>query len=146
MSIVFSHSHKRLFSQIILIIAPFAILAALVVPSCKDERPNVSTIVFPDSNIHYGRDVDALFTQTCLGSQCHSGSSPAKGLDLTPPSYDNLMNHVPRLVVSGTTSNNLLIQRLDGTIPPRMPSNQNPLTDNQINGIKTWIKEGAKNN
>jgi hypothetical protein len=56
------------------------------------------------------------------------------------------MNHQPQLVVGGAPSNSLLVQRLEGTIPPIMPSNQNPLTDNQKNGIRKWISEGAKNN
>jgi hypothetical protein len=50
------------------------------------------------------------------------------------------------LVVGGAPNNSLLVQRLNGTIPPIMPTNQNPLTSNQINGVKQWIKEGAKNN
>ncbi len=137
---------KRMIARIILGILPFLIVGALIIPSCKDQRPNTSNIILPDSNLSYSRDLEPLFSQTCLGSFCHSGSSAAKGLDLTPPSYTALMDHFPRLVVAGAPNNSLLVQRLDGTIPPVMPSNQNPLTANQINGIKQWIKEGAKNN
>jgi len=53
---------------------------------------------------------------------------------------------VPRLVVSGQSNNSLLIQRLDGRIQPRMPFNLTPLTQNQLDGVKKWIDEGALNN
>ena len=120
-------------------------VAALIVPSCKDEKPNTSGYLLPDSNISYSRDIDPLFAQTCLGSQCHSGSSPAQGLNLEPPSYGKLIFYVPTLVVPRDT-NSLLLQYINGKMFPRMPSNQNPLTTNQIDGIKEWIKEGAKDN
>jgi len=140
-----SPSQKRLASRIVLLLAPFAIVAALIVPSCKDEKPNTSGYLLPDSNISYSRDIDPLFAQTCLGSQCHSGSSPAQGLNLEPPSYGKLIFYVPTLVVPRDT-NSLLLQYINGKMFPRMPSNQNPLTTNQIDGIKEWIKEGAKDN
>jgi len=138
-------SQKKLISRIVLVIAPFAIIAALVVPSCKDEQPNTSNFILPDSNLSYSRDIDPLFAQTCLGSQCHSGSTPAKELNLEPPSFSKLYYFVPQLV-SPRDTNSLLLQYLDGRMFPRMPSNQNPLTANQINGVKEWIKEGAKDN
>jgi hypothetical protein len=138
-------ARKKLFSQIALVLLPFAIVIALAIPSCKDERPNTSGYLLPDSNLSYSRDIDPLFAQTCLGSQCHSGSTPAQGLNLEPPSYSKLQYYVPQLVVPRDT-NSLLLQYLDGRIFPRMPSNQNPLTPNQINGIKQWIKEGANSN
>jgi hypothetical protein len=140
-----SSARKKLLSQIALALTPFAIVAVLVIPSCKDERPNTTGYILPDSNLSYSRDIDPLFAQTCLGSQCHSGSSPAQNLNLEPPSYSKLQFYVPQLVVPRDT-NSLLLQYLDGRIFPRMPSNQNPLTLNQINGIKQWIKEGAISN
>lgn len=138
-------SHKKLISQIVLVLTPVAIIFAIVVPSCKDEKPNTSGIVLPDSNLSYSRDIDPLFSQTCLGSQCHSGGAPAKGLDLEPPSYSKLIFYVPQLVAPRDT-NSLLLQYLDGRLFPQMPSNQSPLTQNQIHGVKQWIKEGAKDN
>jgi hypothetical protein len=140
-----SPSQKKMFSRIALALIPFMIIVAIVVSSCKDQRPNTSGYILPDSNLSYSRDIDPLFAQTCLGSQCHSGSSAARGLNLEPPSYGKLIFFVPQLVVPGDT-NSLLIKFLDGTMYPQMPSNQYPLTANQIHGIKQWIKEGAKNN
>jgi hypothetical protein len=139
-----SPSRKRALSRIAFFLMPFTLVAALVVPSCKDEKPNTSGFVLPDSNLSYSRDIDPLFAQTCLGSQCHSGST-ASSLDLEPPSWSKLNFHTPLLIAPHDT-NSLLLKWLDGSFSPRMPSNQNPLTPNQFNGIKQWIKEGAKNN
>jgi hypothetical protein len=140
-----SLSRKRALSRIAFSLMPFTLVAALVISSCKDEKPNTSGFVLPDSNLSYSRDIDPLFAQTCLGSQCHSGSTPAQGLNLEPPSFSRLYYYVPTLVLPRDT-NSLLLQYLDGRFFPRMPSNQYPLTQNQINGVKQWIKEGTKNN
>jgi hypothetical protein len=126
----------------------FFLSAALALWSCKDQvtQPSQSPIVFPASNISYSKYIDPLFQRQCAVGGCHSNTTAAGDLDLTIPSYDNLMFHQPRLVVSGASNNSLLVQRLDGRIQPVMPPIQSPLTSNQINGIKKWIDEGALNN
>jgi hypothetical protein len=118
------------------------------VSSCKDQiaDPNVNPIVFPDSNVSYSKHVDLLFQQRCALSGCHAGSAAQAGLDLLTPSYSSLINHQPRLVVSGASNNSLLAQRIDGRLAPQMPYMSQPLNANQIAGIKKWIDEGAKNN
>ncbi len=138
-------SQKRLLARIVLILAPVAVIVALVVPSCKDQQARTSSIILPDSNLSYSRDIDPLFAQTCLGSQCHSGSSPAQGLDLVPPSYSKLIFFNPPLVQPRDT-NSLLLQRINGRIPPLMPPSPGYLTENQVHGIREWILEGAKDN
>lgn len=60
--------------------------------------------------------------------------------------YANLMSYQPQLVISGQGENSLLVQILDGRAIPQMPPAGERLNDNQINGIKTWIDEGALNN
>ena len=120
----------------------------LILGSCKDQitDPNANPIVFPSSNVSYSKYVDALFQQRCALSGCHAGSSAQAGLDLQTPSYNNLINHQPRLVNPGASNNSLLVQRIDGRIAPQMPYISQPLNSNQIDGIKKWIDEGAKNN
>jgi hypothetical protein len=127
----------------------FLVVLLLVISGCKDKGitdPAVSDIVFPASNVSYSQHVDPLFQQRCAFGGCHYGPSPAGGLDLTRPSYEALRNHFPALVVVGEPSNSILVQKIEGTLQPRMPYNRQPLTDNQINGIRTWISEGALNN
>lgn len=108
--------------------------------SCKDELPTQGSVIFPTSGVSFSQHVQPLFTQKCSG--CH-GTSDA--LDLTPPMYANLMSYQPQLVISGQGENSLLVQILDGRAVPQMPPGER-LNDNQINGIKTWINEGALNN
>jgi hypothetical protein len=121
---------------------------ALVIASCKDEiaNPSVNPIVFPESNVSFTMHVEPLFQQRCALGGCHAGSNAVAGLDLSTPAYSKLMNHQPRLVISGASNNSLLAQRIDGRITPQMPFNRDPLNSNQINGIKKWIDEGALNN
>jgi hypothetical protein len=118
---------------------------ALLLLSCKDESTGVddSSIVFPAANVSFGRHVEPLFQLRCAVLGCHAGSSPAAGLNLQTPSYSSLMNHRPRLVIAGASNNSLLILRLEGRIQPLMPLRGNPLNQNQLNGIKKWIDEGA---
>jgi hypothetical protein len=126
----------------------YAIASMLIVASCKDQivDPNVNPIVFPDANVSYSKHVDPLFQQRCALGGCHAGSSAQAGLDLLAPSYSSLINHQPRLVTAGASNNSLLVQRIDGRLAPQMPYMSQPLNANQINGIKKWIDEGAKNN
>ncbi len=121
---------------------------AVIFGSCKDQvtNPNTNPIVFPSSNISYSKYVDPLFQQRCALGGCHAGSSAQAGLDLLAPSYDNLMNFQPKLVNPGASANSLLVQRITGQIAPQMPYLSQPLNTNQIDGIKKWIDEGAKNN
>jgi len=120
----------------------------LFVVSCEEnvQNPDTTDIVFPKSNVSYTTSVEPLFQRSCSFIGCHGGTDPAMGLDLTTPSYSKLRDHQPTLVVGGEPNNSLLIQRLDGSIPPQMPLFRRPLTENQINGIKTWIAEGARLN
>ncbi|MBI3579075.1 MAG: hypothetical protein HY276_11070 [Ignavibacteriales bacterium] len=126
----------------------FILLMTLLSFSCKDEvaNPDTNPIVFPDANVSYSKHVEALFQQRCALAGCHAGGNAQAGLDLLQPSYSKLINHQPRLVVSGASNNSLIVQRIDGRVPPQMPFNQAPLTTNQINGIRKWIDEGAQNN
>ncbi len=117
------------------------------VSGCKDELPtedDAASIVFPDSGVSYGSDLQRLFNARCIG--CHTGSNPETTLDLTAPSYGKLMNYQPRLVIAFESGNSLLVQRLDGRVSPRMPLIGSAITQNQLAGVKKWIDEGAVNN
>lgn len=123
-------------------------ISGIICASCEDEVSGLgpSTVVFPDSGVSYSSHVEALFRQSCANSHCHGGGDPAAGLDLDTPSYRSLMDHHPRLVLSGDGANSLLILRLTGEVGQQMPLRMQSLSDNQINGIRRWIDEGAVNN
>jgi hypothetical protein len=115
---------------------------------CKDENPvdgdSPSNIVFPTSNVSYGRYVQPLFNQTCALTGCHGDGQQQSGLRLT--SYDYLMFGGQLVVVHGQPEVSILVMRIEGRVGERMPLYRNALNQNQINGIRAWIGEGALNN
>ncbi len=123
---------------------------ACLATGCKDINPQLangqspSNIYFPASNVSYSRQVQPLFNQACSLSSCHDDGSTQSVLHLT--SYANLMFQLPGIVVQGKPDQSELVLRIQGSVGQRMPPSTNQLNDNQINGIRTWIVEGAKNN
>lgn len=119
-------------------------LTSLILSCGKDSNPTApSDITFPDSNVSYGRHVQPLFLTTCATAGCHDDVTKQSALSLS--TYENATVR-PGIIVAGNPDGSVLVQRIEGRILPRMPFNRPPLTDNQIRGIRTWIKEGAKNN
>jgi hypothetical protein len=105
-----------------------------------------SDIVFPASNVSYTRHVQPLFDVTCNFSGCHNRTNPAANLSFS--SYFDFMNRAG-VVISGKAEQSLLIQIMDVSSPSSRfhpPSFQNSINQNHINGLKTWIREGAKFN
>lgn len=125
-----------------------ALLAVLSATSCKDENPvngeSPSNIIFPADSVSYGRHVEPLFRQTCSLIGCHDDGNHPSALKLT--TYDNLMYGSLQVVVRGQPNQSVLVWRIEGRVGRLMPMNRNPLNQNQINGIRAWIAEGAKNN
>lgn len=101
----------------------------------------------PASNVSYSRHIQPIFNLKCTNSGCHDDQSRAANLSLT--SYANTTADL-QIVVPYYPENSILVWAIEGRSasgfmpPPTAPVA--PLTNNQINGIKTWIKEGAKAN
>lgn len=122
------------------------ILLMVAAWSCKDSITDGGPpdVVFPDSNVSYSAHVQPLFNQGCtFTGGCHGGEDPAAALSLE--SYQRLTDRLG-IVVPGSPDESILQMRIEGTLTPRMPLNRPVLTDNQINGIRRWILEGAVNN
>lgn len=131
-----------------------AILVALVTFAgsalwgCKDdvtggEDGSPSNVVFPTTDVSYAQHVQVLFNQTCALSGCHDDGQNDQ-VKLT--SHTNVLFANPQIVVEGDPGSSILVLRIEGRLGVRMPLNRNPLNQNQINGIRTWIAEGARNN
>jgi hypothetical protein len=132
--------------------APLLLACALslALAGCKDENPvgedgSPSNIIFPVSGVSYQYQVQPLFNQACTFSGCHGSDAPPNLVKLT--SWGELMTSgggtgvvVPREPESST-----LVLRIEGR-GSRMPPSGLPLNQNQVNGIRAWIVEGAKNN
>jgi hypothetical protein len=122
----------------------------LGIGGCKDQNPtgedgSPSNIVFPVSGVSYQYHVQPLFTQACNFSGCHGSDAPANLVKLT--SWGDLMTSGAGagVVVPGKPASSTLVLRIEGQ-GARMPPSGLPLNQNQINGIRAWIVEGAKNN
>ena len=85
-----------------------------------------------------------LFNQTCALTGCHGDGQQQSALRLT--SYDNLMFGGQLVVVREEPAQSVLVMRIEGRVGERMPLNRRALNQNQINGIRAWISEGALNN
>ena len=124
------------------------LLAALAGWSCKGTAPtgpdnSPSDIIFPDHGVSYSSQVQPLFNQACNFAGCHDDGVHQSPVILT--SY-GLAMQVAGVIVPGKPDGSTLVLRIQGTVGARMPPGAYPLNQNQINGIRTWIAEGAKNN
>jgi hypothetical protein len=109
----------------------------------------VSDTVLTDPS--YAADIQPIWTASCTG--CH-GSGGDAGLNLSSgSSYAHLVNvastqdHTRMLVLPGDATNSWLVMKLENrqTVGGKMPPSGS-LTANQIQNIKNWITQGAKNN
>jgi len=108
--------------------------------------------------ISYSKDVKPIINTSCL--ECHDGKgegSEESGLILN--TYDDLMRGTKfgQVVVPGDSESSTLFRLIAHKADPKihMPPHtkdtlaskiMTPLNDRQIDIIKTWIDQGAKNN
>jgi hypothetical protein len=115
---------------------------SLVSLSCDDTI--LTDVDIPDSNVSYPEHIQPIFNNHCNNSTCHNNEDRAAGVSLT--SYAELFSS-PFLVIPYSPDESKLFQVIEGksvTIMPPPYGNSYPLSDNQIEGIKTWIEEGAE--
>ena len=108
--------------------------------------------------ISYSKDVKPIINTSCL--ECHDGKGEGteeSGLILA--TYDDLMQGTKfgQVVVPGDSESSTLYRLIGHKADPKiqMPPHHketvaskrmSALTDKQIENIKTWIDQGAKNN
>jgi hypothetical protein len=111
--------------------------------SCDDTitSEDIDNLIMPDSDVSYAEHIAPVFEVKCVG--CHNDSRKEGGVNLS--SYTNVVAD-PRIVFRGEADNSVLVWTIEGLpgVQPMPPFA--PLTRNHINGIKTWINEGAANN
>ena len=98
---------------------------------------------------------EMIFTPTCATSNCHSGTNPPDGLDLSAGSaYANTVNvasvQMPSLfrIRPGDPDASYLVRKIEGVgiVANRMPLGQPPLSAEEIDLIRRWVSEGAQDN
>ena len=139
------------------------LFSVLLFFSCRQgTSPEKKEFIIPDKNISFYQHIEPMLEYTCgLESGCHSPTdTQSKLLYVELIDKVSLMNH--RLSSTGERLVDLSIHQKNPELAPlylivkegypnspedRMPPywlNRAPLTDNQIEGIKRWIAEGAK--
>jgi hypothetical protein len=115
----------------------FAAVAVLAVAACAP------------SGVSYNKDVQPIFAKNC--SECHAPGQKgfeASGLDTT--SYQSLMKggKFGQLVKPGDALSSSLNMLVEGRAHPsiQMPHGRAKLPDKDIEMLKVWVNEGAKNN
>ncbi len=121
----------------------FGIIAILVIAmqGCGGIS-NADQIVFPSSGVSYSQQVEPLFTLACNTAGCHNPTDMAGGYDLS--SWTSIRGY-PGLIDVNTTNPNLdtssiLLRTLFGEEIHNAPLDVN---ENQRDGIRTWVFEGA---
>jgi hypothetical protein len=113
--------------------------------ACTDTGvDNGEEIVFPETGVSYTEHVQPYFFLSCATSGCHDDRTMAGNPPLSLTSYLNATAS-PGIVIPGDPDASLLIQKVDGRLPHEVfvPI---IINDNQLQGLRTWIDEGAKNN
>jgi len=134
----------KLFFPIII----FLFIASVAFLSCDDtlNESNIDDVIIPDKNVSYNEYIQPVLTIKCSTSGCHNNESMAGGYSVT--SWSNVVT--PGIVNPGNVETSILVWRIEGIGVEIMPPIGNllskPLTQNQVEGIKTWIEEGAKSN
>jgi len=131
---------KRSMSLLALLLA-FVLPAAA--PSCDDDGLGPGDeVVFPEEDVSYAAHVQPYFNLRCANYGCHEDQTRAGNLSLT--SYITLTER-PGIIIPFDAESSLLVQKIDGRLPHPIDV---PIliNENQLNGIKTWINEGAESN
>ena len=108
-----------------------------------------SSAASAEEQVSYKLDVQPILQSRCF--ECHGPGGQgyeASGLDLT--TYKGLMKGTKHgaIVVPGDPFTSNLIVLVEGRASPtvRMPHNQRPLLKQQIEILRLWVKQGAKDN
>lgn len=123
--------------------------------SCSQVPPAApARVVIPDQGaaIVYSQHIQPIFQNSCANSGCHLSGDHGGGISLE--SWASVMegssSYGAEVIPFAATKSHLLQHiSTDSTIAPlvfpRMPLGRNPLPIEQIQLIRRWIDEGAKN-
>jgi hypothetical protein len=128
-----------------ILLAAFCIALLLGVWACGRTITDPAEIVIPSSNVSFERHLLPVFNLTCNSAGCHSTDSRAGGVALT--SYFEVVFNAPGLVVAKNPDRSVLMRVIDFNSVTHLPhrqSFQTRITQNHIDGVRTWIREGAQ--
>lgn len=142
----------------------------VLISSCSDSIQTLIPVIDETNNGFETYEVAKVFAEKCAIPECHSSDNPQHGLSfanyydmltgsINRPLDDTSHNHTPKIlhddeslyggspVVPYDTSSSLLYNLIAGHVEDadlRMPYLLDPLTTAEIELIKNWILNGAK--
>ncbi len=128
-----------------LLLAGSIIASLLGIWACGRTITDPAEIVIPASNVSFERHLLPVFNLTCNSAGCHSTESRAGGVALT--SYFEVVFNAPGLVVAKNPDRSVLMRVIDFNSATRISHRQTfqtRITQNHIDGVRTWIREGAQ--
>lgn len=126
-----------------LILFHFLLMITMLVSGCDDTIPN--DIDIPAENVSYSRHIQPVLNVKCATNLCHDSATRAGNYSMQSWTETNTSPYV----IAGDPRNSVAVLVASGEIPPMMPPQNSsvlPFSDRELEGFKTWIKEGAKNN
>lgn len=112
--------------------------------SCSNPSSNANLNNIPDSNVSFQNHILPILKNTCGLSYCHGEVAPNANVQIID--YFSLMNsYNGALVIPGNPDGSVLVQIIEYKLPHK-PFLKWNLTKQQLQGIRTWISEGARNN
>ena len=92
--------------------------------------------------VSFHKQIRPILVRSCIG--CHQPASMQAGLLLTTHGGFLKGGSKGAAVVPGDAAKSIVLGYLDGTKQPRMPFGGKPLSEDQIQLMKRWIADGAK--
>lgn len=111
-------------------------------PAAGSSEPDAIQAPTGKETVKFATDVAPLLVANCNG--CHiNGRRPSGGLSMDNFAALSRGGDSGRIVVAGKPDESLLIKKLKGLAGQRMPAGRPALSDEKIELISTWIREGA---
>ncbi|MFC2135256.1 hypothetical protein ACFLTH_11620 [Bacteroidota bacterium] len=122
------------------------IFFAFLFYACDDTivQTDIDNRIIPESGVSFAEHIYSVLNAKCAFSGCHEDQTRAGNFSVT--TWSNVVAD-PQIVFPYYPNNSKLIWAIEWTGSSPMPPVGYPyLTRNQIEGITTWVIEGAKNN
>jgi len=143
---------RSIYSLLILLI-----LTLFLFYACNEETTIVPSPIVDDTNNGFqSKEVAEIIVKNCANSGCHIGSTSSSGLSLNKfselikgssnRSGGTIPNYGGDVVIPFRLQESLLYQIILKKVTPEAPHDGITLTQEQINTIKDWIENGARDN
>jgi WD40 repeat protein len=135
--------HEVRMKMVVRLLAIFLASGSIALPVHAADTPKGS--VEEPRQISYYRNVRPIFAQQCQG--CHQPAKPSGNYVMT--SYSDLLKKTKTDafgIVPGKPEESSVIEQVlpKGDKPPKMPQARDPLSERDVNVIRKWIEQGAK--